>query len=312
MSLMGTLAKVAIGIVVAKSVGGMLKNGMPGMPGGSGATVGTDGRYGSDYSPGRKTTGLEGMMKDVLQGTPAGDGGPAGPRAGTDPFGNPSDPVVIGQPGASGGGLGDLLKQLGGSAAGAGGMQGGLGQILSQLGGGAGGGAGGGLGGLLGGLLAGAAGTAAGGAATNSTGGKGFGDMLNEAFGNGGEPSAPPAPEHEAAAGLMLKAMIQAAKSDGRIDAVEQKKLTDTLADASPDEMQFVRQELQAPVDIPGLCAQVPQGMGSQVYGMSLMAIDFDNRTEAEYLMRLAAGLGLSSQDVAQIHTQLGAPALTE
>jgi len=108
----------------------------------------------------------------------------------------------------------------------------------------------------------------------------------------------------------MLRAMIQAAKSDGRIDAGEQKRLTDALEGASPEEMQFVRAELAAPIDIPGLCAQVPPGMGPQIYAMSLAAIDLDNQNEAAYLRSLAAGLGLGAGAVAQIHAQIGTPSL--
>ncbi|MGC1486930.1 MAG: DUF533 domain-containing protein, partial [Albidovulum sp.] len=183
------------------------------------------------------------------------------------------------------------------------GQGGGLGDILGQLAGaGSGGSAGsGGLGDLLGGLVAGAAGGRAAGGAT-----KGFGDMLNDAFGAGGEPEVAPAPEHEAAAGLILRAMIQAAKSDGRIDADEKKKLMNNLSDATPAEMAFVQAELRAPLDVAGLCRQVPAGLEAQIYGMSLMAIDLDSRAEAEYLHQLAGGLGLNQQTINQIHAQVG------
>ena len=40
---------------------------------------------------------------------------------------------------------------------------------------------------------------------------------------------------------------------------------------------------------------------------MSLMAIDFDNRKEAEYLHTLATSLGLDKQTVNGIHEQVGA-----
>ena len=311
MSLMGTLAKVAIGIVVAKSVGGMLGKGAAG---GSAGSVGADGRYGGNMSPGRKTTGLEDMMGDILKSGPSGGGGGLGGGLGSDlgqganrdPFGKPADPVVVGEPaGRRGGGLGDLLEQLGGGSGAqtAGSTQGGLGDLLGQL---TKGGSGG-LGDLLGGLVSGAAG---GGMAGGGAGTRGFGDMLNDAFGKGGEPEVAPAPEHEAAAGLMLRAMIQAAKSDGRIDDAEKKKLMSNLADATPQEMQFVQAELNAPMDVEGLCRQVPAGLAPQVYGMSVMAIDLDSRVEAQYLNDLAKGLGLGKLAVNQIHAQVGVPPL--
>jgi len=129
MSLLGTLAKVAIGVAVVKGVGGMLRNGLPGGSVGSGGSIGSvgaDGRYGSDYSPGRRTTDLENIMKDVLGSAPAGGSGGPAPGTSGDPFGNPIDPVVVGQPSGGGGGLGGLLNQLGGA-------QGGLGQILGPV-----------------------------------------------------------------------------------------------------------------------------------------------------------------------------------
>mgnify|MGYP002653121583 CR=1 FL=1 len=52
---------------------------------------------------------------------------------------------------------------------------------------------------------------------------------------------------------------------------------------------------------------EVPEGAGAQVYLMSLMAIDFDNRKEAEYLHTLATSLGLDKQTVNSIHEQVGA-----
>lgn len=300
MSLLGTLAKVAVGVVIAKSVGGMLQKGQ-----GGGGAVRPDGRFGGAHSPSGKATGLEDMMGDIFgkdtTGRSGGIGKPTSGRTQEDPFGQDAGPVVANEPASGGGGLGDLLEKLGGGTggrtSGRPGMEGGLGEILGQL---TKGGAGG-LGDLLGGLVGGAAGGAAAGAGT-----KGFGDMLNEAFGNGGEPAVAPSAAQEVAAGLMLRAMIQAAKSDGRIDAAEKKKLMDNLGAATPDEMKFVQAELQAPIDVAGLCGQVPKGLAPQVYAMSVMAIDLDNRTEAEYLNTLAKGLGLDRAAVNDIHNQMG------
>ncbi|MBS0565118.1 MAG: DUF533 domain-containing protein [Proteobacteria bacterium] len=297
MSLMGTLAKVAIGIVVAKGVSSMMRKGA-----GGGGSAGADGRYGGPHSPRGGAGDLGSVMEDILKGTPGG--GPGGGLGGG--LGN-----VLGG-GAGGGGLGGILDQLGraagprGSTGNAGGgASGGLGGILGQLAGGA---AAGGLGGILGGLVAGAAGGPPA-APSPPPGGGSFGDALNRSLANGGEAGTAgrtPDPAHEAAAGLLLAAMIQAAKADGRIDAAEQKKLTDSLGQASDEEIRFVQAELAKQIDIPGLCAQVPPGMGPQVYGMSLMAIDLDSPLEAQYLAGLAQGLGLDAQAVNAIHAQMG------
>ena len=137
-----------------------------------------------------------------------------------------------------------------------------------------------------------------------------FGEILNQSFGNRGEPDVQPSRDQDAAAALMLKAMIQAAKSDGRIDAAEERKLLGNLGDVSPAERRFVETELRGPIDVQGLARQVPRGLEQQFYTMSVMAIDLDNRNEAEYLNRFASALGLDRGQVNRIHARLGVPAL--
>ena len=79
------------------------------------------------------------------------------------------------------------------------------------------------------------------------------------------------------------------------------------LARLTEDERAFIREQMAAPVDAQALAREVPEGAGAQVYLMSLMAIDFDNRKEAEYLHTLATSLGLDKQTVNGIHEQVGA-----
>ena len=279
MSLMGTLAKVAIGIAVAKGVGSMMQRK-------------GEGPFGGGASTGGRGGGLEDMMGDILGGGPA--------RRNPAPRG---DGNVLG---GSGGGLGDFLEELGNYAPDrpTGRSAPGRGGGLDDLIGGLGGSGGGGLGDLLGGMLGGALG----GGATKRGGG--FGEILNESLGNCGEPKVKPTREQDAAAGLMLRAMIQAAKADGRVDAREQEKLLGNLGDVSPEERRFVEAELKAPVDVKGLARQVPRGLEAQVYTMSIMGIDLDNRKEAEYLHELATALKIDRQQVNHIHARLGVPAL--
>lgn len=204
---------------------------------------------------------------------------------------------------AGGGGLGDLLGGLLGAAGGAGAggaAQGGLGDLLGSLVGGGGGAAAGGLGGLLGSLTAGAA----------PQNDQSFGDVLNASLANKGEPDVTPTPEQNAVAALMLRAMIQADKADGKIDDGEKQKLLGNLTDATPEEMAFVKHEMAAAVDIEGLANSVPNGLQSQVYTMSVMAINLDNQKEAQYLHSFAQALGLDKQAVNHIHSKLGVPAL--
>jgi len=298
MSFLGTLARVAVGVAIAKGVGNMMQASRQGgtaapRPGTGTTYSGTQSRNTAPAGSGAPG-GLQDIMRDVLSGTPAGQTASAG-RA----------PAP--QPGSLPGGLGGLLEQLAGGTAGgtatragtspgAGGLDGLLGSLAS----------GGALGGLVG--AAGGAAAAPGRAAPEPN--AGFGDLLNQSLRNYGEPDVPPAPQQEATAALLLRAMIQAAKSDGKVDDAERAKLLDGLKEATQAEVDFVKAELAAPVDIEGLARKVPKGLEAQVYTMSVMAITLDNKAEAQYLNELATALHLAPAQVNSIHTQLGVPTL--
>ncbi len=263
MSLLKTLAKVAVGIAVAKGVGGLMKKGAGGHAGGQRAPTGSGG-------------GLEDLLGQL------GGGGRGG----------------------QGGGLGDLLGKLG---QGAGGQGGGLGDLLGGLAGKATRGQGGaGNGGALGDIF----GDFIGDGAKNTQNNESFGDMFNEAIERQDEPSVEPSADQEAVAALMLSAMIQAMKSDRELSADEEEKLMEHLGDVSHEERQFVNRELQKPVDVAGLAANVPHGLEQQVYLMSIMAIDLDKRAEAQYLHDLAGELNIGRAEVNAIHEHVGAPSL--
>ena len=138
-----------------------------------------------------------------------------------------------------------------------------------------------------------------------------FGEVLNSSFDETPQEAIEPTADQEAAAALMLRAMIQAAKSDGNFDEAEQEKLVGQLGgDVDAEEAAFVRAEMQRPVDVNALIAEVPQGLGPQVYAMSLLAIDLDSKAEAQYLHSLAQGLGMEAAAVNDVHAQLGVPSL--
>lgn len=285
MSLMKSLARVAAGVLVAKGMSTMMKNR-------------NQSQTASGSSNSRRTGG--GLLDQITRGTQSGSGGGLGDLLGG---------ILGGGTTASTAGTG---RRYGGPNSG--GASGGLGGILDQI---SGGGAstrgtqsGGGLGDLLGGLLGGAAG----GAAAGSLARKGsqqqndasFGELLNDSLSNGGEPEIAPTPDQNAMAGLLLRAMIQAAKADGKIDDAEKERLMGELGDLDDEERQFVREQMAAPVDAQALAREVPDGMGPQVYMMSVMAIDFDSQEEAQYLHKLAQALGLQPQTVNQIHEKIG------
>jgi uncharacterized membrane protein YebE (DUF533 family) len=105
---------------------------------------------------------------------------------------------------------------------------------------------------------------------------------------------------------LMIRAMIQAAKADGEIDAEERARIMETLGDIGPEEQAFVEAEMAAPVDIQGLAADTGEAMKTQVYATSLMAIRVDRASEAAYLDGLATALGLTSEQRDTIHKAMG------
>lgn len=309
MSLMKSLARVAAGVMLAKGVGSMMRQQQPGQ---------------APVTSSRRTGG--GLLGDLLNGGMGGAGGVGGVR--------------------STGGMGDILGQVlgGGQAMGAGrgrpyggpnsmGASGGLGGILDQLTqqsarrhGTTTASAGGGMGGILGGLLGGAAGGAAAGSMTSGglggllggllegpaqrgaqrTNDASFGEVFNDALTRQDEPEVAPTAEQNAVAGLMLRAMIQAAKADGKIDEAEKQRLLSQTGDLDDEDRAFIREQMAAPIDAQALAREVPQGLEPQVYMMSLMAIDFDNRAEAEYLHSLAQAMGLDQQATNAIHEQVG------
>jgi uncharacterized membrane protein YebE (DUF533 family) len=330
MSLMKSLARVAAGVMLAKGVGAMMQNKRQStgglspqsrLPqGGTAASVnrGSGGLL-DQILGGSKAGGQGGSLRDVL-GQVLGGQTAARPGTGT-PYGGAHST------GAQGGlgGLLDSLTQKAGSRSGGSALN----DILGQLGGGAktsrtsasvgtGGGVGGGTGGLgdlLGGLLGGAAaGTAASGLAKKGSQAQNdasFGELLNDAVANDAEPAIAPTPEQNAVAGLMLKAMFQAAKADGKIDDAEKQRLLGKLGDdLDEDERNFIREQMAAPLDVAGLAREVPRGLEAQVYLMSLMAIDFDNEAEARYLHDLAQAMGLARETVNAIHGDVGATPL--
>ncbi|MHA7876697.1 DUF533 domain-containing protein [Roseivivax sp.] len=140
---------------------------------------------------------------------------------------------------------------------------------------------------------------AAGGAA--AMGGKGAGALIDQFNVD------KTAPDLEKSAGLMLRAMIQAAKADGHIDAEEKAKILELVGDdATEEDLAFVKAELEAPIDIAGLAEATPENQKMPVYSASLMTIRVDTDEEAEYLDRLANALGLDEPTVNALHLQMG------
>lgn len=219
---------------------------------------------------------------------------------------------LLGGAGGQSGGLGGLLGGLKNAAGGAqqGGGAGGLGGLLGGNSGSAAGGLGGLLGGAqsggLGGLLESLGGAGAGGAAAAG----GLGGLLNGAL-SGEQQTQAPTQAQEETAKILIRAMVNAAKSDGQIDETEQQKIVSNLGEeVSEEERNFVLSEMQSPLDLPGFINEVPRGAEQQVYLMSLMAIDLDSQAEAQYLDKLREGFGMTQEASNAIHAQVGVPPL--
>ena len=115
----------------------------------------------------------------------------------------------------------------------------------------------------------------------------------------------------EEQAKLMLRAMIQAAKADGELDAHEKETILGELGDdISDEERAFVQEQMNAPIDVIGLAADAGAPLKTQIYATSLAAIRLDKEKEASYLRQLATALGLSDAQRDQIHAYMGAPSL--
>ena len=104
---------------------------------------------------------------------------------------------------------------------------------------------------------------------------------------------------------ILLKAMVNAAKADGEIDELEQKKIMEFMGDMSKVEQMFVEHELKKSSSIEDFLREIPKEMAEQVYYMSLFAIDLDNESEREYLELLANKLNLTYSMVDNIHESL-------
>ncbi len=113
-------------------------------------------------------------------------------------------------------------------------------------------------------------------------------------------------PDEEAA--ILIRAMANAAKADGKVDDAEIDAIISRAGDLDAEAEAYVRSELALPLDLDEFIESVPGGMEAEVYTMSLLPIDVDTAAEVSYLADLRLGLGLSDEKVADIHEALGVP----
>ena len=96
------------------------------------------------------------------------------------------------------------------------------------------------------------------------------------------------------------------------MDAVRWQRARDVfleICDAAPAERQALLHELANPQPPTQLLSQVKDPeLAQQFYLCTLLAIDIDTDAERNYVLGLPAMLGLSQEQVAQIHQQLNVP----
>ncbi|MET0846563.1 MAG: tellurite resistance TerB family protein [Pseudomonas sp.] len=213
-------------------------------------------------------------------------------------------------------GQGSGAQQGGGSAQG--GIGGGLGGLLGGLLGGGGGSAmgGGGLGGLLGGMLGG--GSPMGGSTQRRSGGgthyaalASLGMMAFQAYqawqrSQAAAPQQAPrtvdllsGPEVEDHSHAILRALIAAAKADGRIDESEKQMISTEIGRHTDDPalQQWLDDEVARPLDAADVAQSATDpGMASEMYLTSVMLVDDQQDAERNYLDELAAALGIEPE----------------
>ncbi len=108
---------------------------------------------------------------------------------------------------------------------------------------------------------------------------------------------------------LLVRAMIYAARADGLVDKLEEAAIVQQFGPhVSNAEMEFIRQEVHRPMNLPHFAREIPRGLEDDVYSASLLAINLDNQAEARYLHELAHELRLPHQHCNQLHQHYGEP----
>jgi uncharacterized membrane protein YebE (DUF533 family) len=113
----------------------------------------------------------------------------------------------------------------------------------------------------------------------------------------------------EDTAGLVIKAMINAAKSDGEIGPEEMQRIVGKLQESGVDEgaRQWVMTEMSKPLDLDAFVAEIPNvEVAAQAYAASLLAVEVDTEAERAYLQQLAQRTGLNPAVVQYINQSMG------
>jgi len=107
----------------------------------------------------------------------------------------------------------------------------------------------------------------------------------------------------------LVRAMVAAAKADGKLDATESQAILASLQERNlaAEERAALLDELARPVDLDRIVAAAPTPqLAAEVYIAARSAIDPDTAAERAWLAMLAARLGLETALVERLEHELG------
>ncbi len=105
---------------------------------------------------------------------------------------------------------------------------------------------------------------------------------------------------------LMLRAMVYAARADGKIDSIEEQRIGQIVSKLCPGaDPKILSRFMDEPID-PAVIARdvTSQDQAEDVYRLSCIIIDIDHFLEESYLSALASALGVSSERAAALREE--------
>ncbi|WP_232424235.1 tellurite resistance TerB family protein [Imhoffiella purpurea] len=108
---------------------------------------------------------------------------------------------------------------------------------------------------------------------------------------------------------LIIKGMINIAKSDGQVDMQEIQRIAGKAETVGmgPEDQAWLMEELHRPLDLDAFVAEIPNPeWAAEIYAASLLAVEIDTQAERDYLVRFAAKTHLHPLVVQHIHQSLG------
>lgn len=108
----------------------------------------------------------------------------------------------------------------------------------------------------------------------------------------------------------LVRAMIAAARSDGRLDAKESQTIFQRIESLGldPESQSLLAAEMGRPVDMDAIVSSATSPeVAAEIYIASILAIDVDTAAEKSYLAMLAARLNIPPELAAELRRQVEA-----